>query len=90
MSSFVAATVVVAGATVYSANEARKAKQDAKKERERVQMEEKRKQEALDAEIAAEKKAANAKATERMKRKGYAGTVLGGKPEGPSLLGDVG
>lgn len=91
MSAFVAATVVLAGATAYTAVEAHKARKDAKNERERVRADEKVKQDAIDAEIAADKKTANDKALERMKRKGFGGTVLGGgKTEAPTLLGSVG
>lgn len=90
MSSFVAATVVLAGATAYSAKEAHDARKDAKAEQERIKAEEKKKQDALDAEVAAEKKAANDKAMDRLKRKGHGGTVLAGKSERPSLLGSVG
>jgi len=90
MSSFVAATVVLAGATAYSAVEAHKARKDAKNEQNRIQAEEKEKQGKLDAEIAAEKKASNDKALSRLKRKGHQGTILGGNTDAPSLLGSVG
>ena len=98
MSSFVAATVVLAGAAAYTANEARLARGDAKVARkdaeataQRIRDDEKKKQDAIDAEVAAEKKSANYKALERMRRKGHGGTVLtGGKSEAPTLLGSVG
>ena len=91
MSSFVAATVVIAGATAYSAREAHIARKDAKSEQARIQADEKKKKDALDAEIAAEQQAANEKALSRMKRKGHGGTVLGGKStQAPTLLGSVG
>ena len=91
MSSFVAATVVMVGATAYSAKEAHDARKEAKTERKRIEAKQKEKDDALNKEIAAEKKTVNDKALERARRKGYGGTVLGGKAKtSPTLLGSVG
>ena len=89
MSSFIAATVVTAFVATHTAVQARKSRKQAKREKNRIKAEEDAKQLSIDQQIRAEKLAANNKATTRLRRKGYAGTVLGGKYGGAEKLGSV-
>lgn len=83
-------STALAGATVpYQQYElGKKIEKEAKAEQLRVETEEATTAKKLEDEISAEKKRINRKATERMRRRGHGGTVLGGDTQ--SLLGSVG
>jgi len=68
-----------AAISAYNANEGRKERKRAERKANRIEREEKARQARIEAAAEKERLAENEKARQRLKRRGYAGTVLGGR-----------